>query len=106
MESNRHLSSLLGATSNNTSQIKSETIPHATVPLLWDGGVPSHSDLRRKSKPLLEGADLNLMNVSALRLSPQFADLVRDGYSLDSFYYGDEGEWTKDSRIEATSRYF
>jgi hypothetical protein len=43
--------------------------------------------------------------VNALRLSIEFADLVREGYSQDSFY-GDEGEWTKDSLIEAIARYF
>jgi hypothetical protein len=40
-----------------------------------------------------------------LHLSPEFDDLIREGYSQDSFY-GDEGEWTKDSRIEATDGYF
>jgi hypothetical protein len=35
-----------------------------------------------------------------LQLSLEFADLIREGYSQDSFY-GDEGEWTKDSRIQA-----
>jgi hypothetical protein len=43
--------------------------------------------------------------VNALQLSPEFADLIREGYSKDSFY-GDEGEWTKDSRIQARDRYF
>jgi hypothetical protein len=35
-----------------------------------------------------------------MRLSPEFVDRIREGYSQDSFY-GDEGEWLKDSRIEA-----
>jgi hypothetical protein len=65
-----------------------------------DGEVPSESDLRRKSQPLLEDKHLNLLTVNALRLSPHFADHIRGGYSQDSFY-GDDGEWTKDSRIEA-----
>jgi hypothetical protein len=75
-------------------------VPHATVPLCWDGEVPSNRELRRKSQPLLEDAQLNLLTVNALQLSLEFADLIREGYSQDSFY-GDEGEWTKDSRIEA-----
>jgi hypothetical protein len=45
------------------------------------------------------------LTVNALELSPEFADLIREGYSQDSFY-GDEGEWTKDSRIEAIAGYF
>jgi hypothetical protein len=44
------------------------------------------------------------MIVNALRLSHEFVDLIRE-YSQDSFY-GDEGEWTKDSRIEAIAWYF
>jgi hypothetical protein len=35
-----------------------------------------------------------------LQLSHEFADLIREGYPQDSFY-GDEGEWTKDSQIDA-----
>jgi hypothetical protein len=45
------------------------------------------------------------MTVNALKLSYEFADLIREGYSQDSCY-GDEGEWTKDSRIEARAGYF
>jgi hypothetical protein len=45
------------------------------------------------------------MTVNALQLSHEFADLIREGYSQDSFY-GDEDEWTKDSRIEARAGYF
>jgi hypothetical protein len=45
------------------------------------------------------------MTVNALQLSPEFADLIRERYSQDSFY-GDEGEWTKDNRIEAIDGYF
>jgi hypothetical protein len=45
------------------------------------------------------------MTVIALKLSPEFADLIREGYSQDSSY-GEEGEWTKDSRIEARAWYF
>jgi hypothetical protein len=40
---------------------------------------------------LLEDAKLKLMTVSALKLSPKFADLIREGYSQDSFYE-DEGD--------------
>jgi hypothetical protein len=81
-------------------------VPHATAPLFWDGEVPSDRELRRKSQLLLEDAQLNLMTVKALRLSPEFVDLIRGGYSQDSFY-GDEGEKTKDkNRIEAKYGYF
>jgi hypothetical protein len=45
------------------------------------------------------------MIVDAVRLSPQFANLVRKGYSQDSFY-GNDGEWTRDNRIEAIGEYF
>jgi hypothetical protein len=49
---------------------------------------------------MLEDAQLNLVIVNALRLNHELADLIREGYSQDSFYW-DEGEWTKDSRIDA-----
>jgi hypothetical protein len=75
-------------------------VPHATVPFLGDGEVPSDRELRRKSQLLIEDAHLNFMTVNALQLSPKFAYLICEGYSQDSFY-GDEGEWTKASRIEA-----
>jgi hypothetical protein len=77
----------------------------ATVPLFWDGEVPSDRELRRKSQLLFEDVQLNLLTVNAFQLSPEFADLIREGYSQDSFY-GDEGERTKDSRIEARDGYF
>jgi hypothetical protein len=80
-------------------------VPQATIPLFWDGEVPSDRELRRKSLLLFENAQLNLPTVNALLLSPEFADLIREGYSQDSFY-GDEGQWTKDSRIEARAGYF
>jgi hypothetical protein len=54
-------------------------------------------------KPLLEDTYLNLLTIDALRLSPEFANLIRKGYSQD-LLYGDEGEWTTDSRIEARAR--
>jgi hypothetical protein len=38
-------------------------VPQATVPLFWDSEVPSDPKLRRKSKLLLEDAQLNLMTV-------------------------------------------
>jgi hypothetical protein len=48
---------------------------------------------------------INLLTLNALRLSPEFANLVREGYSQDSFYV-DKVEWTKDCRIEAITWYF
>jgi hypothetical protein len=83
----------------------SDFVPHALVPLFWDGEVPSDRDLRRKSMLLLEDAHLYVMTVNALQLSHESADLIREGYSQDSFY-GDEGEWTKHNRIEAIAGYF
>jgi hypothetical protein len=80
-------------------------VPRATVPLFWDGEVPSDRELRRKSHLLFEDSQVNLLTVNALELSPEFADLIREGYSQDSFYGGD-GEWTKNSRIEAKAGYF
>jgi hypothetical protein len=65
-------------------------VPEATVPLFWDGEVPSDRELRRKSQVLFEDAQLKLLTINALQLSPKFADLIREGYSQDSFY-GDEG---------------
>jgi hypothetical protein len=62
-----------------------------TVPLFWDDGVPSEQRiLRRKSLSLS-----NSMIVNASRLNLDFRDLIREGYSQDSFYW-DEGEWTKE----------
>jgi hypothetical protein len=60
-------------------------VPQATVPLFWDAEVPSKAYLRRKSQPLLEGTQLNLLIVNALRLSLEFAHLIREGYSQDLF---------------------
>jgi hypothetical protein len=80
-------------------------VPQAIVPLFWDGEVPSDLELRRKSQLLIEDAQSNLMTVNALQLSLELVDLIREGYSQDSFY-GDEGEWTKNSRIEARDWYF
>jgi hypothetical protein len=45
------------------------------------------------------------MTVNSLRLSHEFTDLIREGYSQDLFY-GDEGEWTKDNRIKVRAWYF
>jgi hypothetical protein len=84
---------------------RQDLVPHTTVPLFWDGEVPSEADSRRKSHPLLEDAQLNLLTVDALRLSHVFVDLIREGYSQDPFY-GDEGEWTRDNRIETRALYF
>jgi hypothetical protein len=56
-------------------------VPHATIPLFWDGEVPSDRGLRRKFELQLEDAELNLRTVDALQLSLEFADLIREGYS-------------------------
>jgi hypothetical protein len=80
-------------------------VPLATAPLFWDGEVPPCEELRRKSQSMLEDAHFNVLIVNALRLSLELPDLIREGYSQDSSY-GDEGAWTKDSRIEARARYF
>jgi hypothetical protein len=84
---------------------RSDSVPQAAVPLFWDGGVMLQSDLRQKFEPLLDDAHLKLLRLNALQLSPDLVDFNREGYSQDSFY-GDEGEWTKDSRIEAKEGYF
>jgi hypothetical protein len=81
-------------------------VPQARVPLFWDGEVPSDIDLRRKSQPLLlKDAQSNSMIVNELRLNLGFDDLIREGYSQDSFHR-DEVERTHDSRIEAIDGYF
>jgi hypothetical protein len=38
-----------------------------------------------------------MLTINALLLIHDFANLIREGYSQDSFY-GDEVEWTKDNR--------
>jgi hypothetical protein len=68
-------------------------VPQATVPLFWDGEVPSDRELRGKSQLLFEDVQLNLMTVNALQQSHEFVDLIREGYSQDSFH-GDEGKCT------------
>jgi hypothetical protein len=35
---------------------RQDFVPHATVPLFWDGEISSYGALRRKSWPLLENA--------------------------------------------------
>jgi hypothetical protein len=40
------------------------------------------------------------MTVDALRLSYEFAYLIPEGYSQDSFY-GDESAWIENIRIDA-----
>jgi hypothetical protein len=54
---------------------------------------------------LLEDAQLNLLIGNALRYSLDFANLIREGSSQDSFYW-DESEWTKENRIETRVGYF
>jgi hypothetical protein len=77
----------------------------AIIPLFWDVEVPLHLELRRKSEPLLKDAQLNVIIVNALsRLSFELAYLIRKWHSQDSFY-GHQGEWTKDCRIEAIVEY-
>jgi hypothetical protein len=83
---------------------RTDFVPQATIPLFWDGEVSSDRELRRKSELLFEDAHLNFVTINALHQSHEFADLIREGYSQDSVY-GDEGEWTKDSRIEAIDGY-
>jgi hypothetical protein len=63
-------------------------VPQATIPLFRDGEVPSHTSLRRKSKSLLNDAEFKSTTVNALRLSLDFANLIREGYSQNSFYGG------------------
>jgi hypothetical protein len=87
------------------SSRRQDFVPHATVPLFRDGGVPLDAELRRKSHPLLRDAQLNSMIVNTLRLSTEFAHLIREGYPRDSFY-GDESEWTKDTLIVTIAGYF
>jgi hypothetical protein len=80
-------------------------VHHATNPLFWDGEVLPDEDLRRKSHPLFEDGQLNVMNVNALRLSHDFAYLIHEGHSQDSFYRH-EGEWAKDNWIRSQSWLF
>jgi hypothetical protein len=54
--------------------------------------------------PLLNDVQFNLMIINTLRLSHEFADVIREGYSQLSFY-GDKGEWKKGRRIEARDGY-
>jgi hypothetical protein len=75
-------------------------VPHAIFPLFLDGEVPSYADLQRKPEQLFNDAQLELVSANVSRLSHEFADLIREGYSQANFN-GDEGEWTKDSRIGA-----
>jgi hypothetical protein len=76
---------------------------HISIVLGWRGsvrwrvttGVPF--DVRRHGK--------KIRIVNAVRMSLEFDDLVREGYSHDLFYR-DEGEWARDSRIGAIAYYF
>jgi hypothetical protein len=45
-------------------------VPQATIPLYWDGEVPSDRELRRKSQLLFEDVQLNLLSVNALQPEP------------------------------------
>jgi hypothetical protein len=54
-------------------------VPHAIVPLVWDGEVPPDTELRRKSMPLFKDAQLNSMTDNALQLSHGLADLNCEG---------------------------
>jgi hypothetical protein len=74
-------------------------VHHATVPLFWDGDDPYEGEIQRKFHLLFDDAHLNLLTLNALRLSPDFVDLIiREGYSPNSFY-GDEDEQKKDIQI-------
>jgi hypothetical protein len=68
------------------SSRRPDFVPQTTFPLFWDGEVPSYQGLRRKNQLMFEDAQLNLLTVNALQLSHEFADLIREGYSQDSFY--------------------
>jgi hypothetical protein len=70
----------------NSLSRRPDFVPQATVPLFWDGEVPSDPELRRKSQLMFEDAQLNLLTVNALQLYPEFVDLIREWYSQDSFY--------------------
>jgi hypothetical protein len=78
------------------------SVPEAKISLSWDGEVPPYANLKRKSQPLVNDSQSNVMIANALQLNLKLVDLIREGYSQDSFYYGDEGEWMKDIRIEAS----
>jgi hypothetical protein len=71
---------------NDPLSRRPDFVPQATVPQFWDSEVPSDRELRRKSQLLFEDAQLNLMTVNSLQLSHELADLIREGYSQDSFY--------------------
>jgi hypothetical protein len=47
-----------------------DIVPRATVPLFWNGEVPLDEELRRKSHPLLEDAQLNVIIVNAFADEP------------------------------------
>jgi hypothetical protein len=65
----------------------------------------SYEELRLNSQPLLEDAQLYLLIVNAFRLNNEFDDLIREGYSQDSFY-ADEGKWSKDNQTNAKAWHF
>jgi hypothetical protein len=54
---------------------------------------------------MFEDTQINLLTCHALQLGLEFDDLIREGYS-QYLFYGDEGEWTKDLKIEAEVGYF
>jgi threonyl-tRNA synthetase len=54
-------------------------VSHATIIFCWDGEVPSEViNLLQNSQSMLNDAPINLLNVDALRLNPEFADLIRE----------------------------
>jgi hypothetical protein len=78
----------------------------AKYPSFEDVEVPSvKSNLRRKSRLLLDDTQLNLMIVDPLRLSHDFVDLLHKGYSKD-LLHGDDSEWTRNSQIDARGGHF
>jgi hypothetical protein len=62
-------------------------VPHATIPLFWDGEVPPYTKLRRKSQSLYKDEQLQSLTVNALRLSPKFADIICEGYLFYFSFY-------------------
>jgi hypothetical protein len=75
-------------------------VTHATFPLFWNGEAPSEeSNLRRKSKSFLDDAQLTLMIVDDLGQSLEFVDLIREGYSQESFYGGEGDELTRNIEL-------
>jgi hypothetical protein len=94
-------------TPQRSSSVQSETtlrtLGHISMNLRWQVSVR-----KRITTEILAAArrqEVKLTNYQAFRLSHKLADLTREGYSQD-LCYGNEGEWTKDSRMKAIDGYF